>query len=42
MVSSTKTYLKRKKKYEETFEDKTTDYFPEEIRANAMNKMVVQ
>jgi type I restriction enzyme R subunit len=29
---------KEKEKYEETFEDKTTGLFPEEIRANAMNK----
>lgn len=29
---------KEKQKYEETFEDKTTGLFPEEIRANAMNK----
>ena len=29
---------KEKAKYEETFEDKTTGLFPEEIRANAMNK----
>lgn len=29
---------KEKKKYEETFQDKTTGLFPEEIRANAMNK----
>lgn len=29
---------KEKAKYEETFEDKTTGIFPEEIRANAMNK----
>ncbi|HEY9170441.1 MAG TPA: DEAD/DEAH box helicase family protein [Lutibacter sp.] len=29
---------KDKEKYEETFEDKTTGLFPEEIRANAMNK----
>lgn len=28
---------KEKEKYEETFEDKTTGLFPEEIRANAMN-----
>ena len=27
-----------KEKYEKTFEDKTTGLFPEEIRANAMNK----
>jgi type I restriction enzyme R subunit len=29
---------KEKGKFEETFEDKTTGLFPEEIRANAMNK----
>jgi len=29
---------KEKEKYEETFEDKTTGLFPEEIRASAMNK----
>ncbi|MBP6754641.1 MAG: DEAD/DEAH box helicase family protein [Bacteroidia bacterium] len=29
---------KEKEKFEETFEDKTTGLFPEEIRANAMNK----
>ncbi len=29
---------KEKEKYEETFEDKTTGLFPEEIKANAMNK----
>lgn len=29
---------KEKQKYEDTFEDKTTGLFPEEIRANAMNK----
>jgi type I restriction enzyme R subunit len=29
---------KEKEKYEDTFEDKTTGLFPEEIRANAMNK----
>lgn len=29
---------KEKEKYEATFEDKTTGLFPEEIRANAMNK----
>jgi type I restriction enzyme R subunit len=29
---------KEKEKYEETFEDKTTGLFPEQIRANAMNK----
>lgn len=29
---------KDKEKYEETFEDKTTGLFPEEISANAMNK----
>jgi type I restriction enzyme R subunit len=29
---------KEREKYEETFEDKTTGLFPEEIRANAMNK----
>jgi type I restriction enzyme R subunit len=29
---------KEKEKYEETFEDKTTGLFPEEISANAMNK----
>jgi type I restriction enzyme R subunit len=29
---------KEKAKYEETFQDKTTGLFPEEIRANAMNK----
>lgn len=29
---------KEKEKYEETFEDKTTGLFPEEIRATAMNK----
>ena len=29
---------KEKERYEETFEDKTTGLFPEEIRANAMNK----
>lgn len=29
---------KDKEKYEATFEDKTTGLFPEEIRANAMNK----
>jgi type I restriction enzyme R subunit len=29
---------KEKEKFEQTFEDKTTGLFPEEIRANAMNK----
>ena len=29
---------KEKEKYEKTFEDRTTGLFPEEIRANAMNK----
>ena len=29
---------KEKEKYEQTFEDKTTGLFPEEIRANALNK----
>lgn len=29
---------KEKEKYEESFEDKTTGFYPEEIRANAMNK----
>lgn len=29
---------KEKEKYEESFEDKTTGLYPEEIRANAMNK----
>jgi type I site-specific restriction endonuclease len=28
----------KEEKYEETFEDKTTGLFPEEIRASAMNK----